>query len=271
LDDTAAITLEPLGKIRFKSNSVPEAMRSATSIAFRAAHLVLRAMTKPLRDSIPSNPETLRQEILAKHPVVNLESLLDWCWEAGLPVVHLPNLPAKKPQALCLRIKGRFVVFLCHGATSPAWQAFHLAHELGHICLGHLQEEGETEDSLCLDDTIKRDDLTEGEKQANTFAVALLLGSSEIKFTASDTNTARTLAPIVQTFAEENRLDPATVVLNVFHHDHSRTGRNMDTVKLLEGDKAAGLTIRQFVQQYLDFEVLSNEDDEFLQHLMKAV
>jgi hypothetical protein len=60
LDDTAAITLEPLGKIRFKSNSVPEAMRSATSIAFRAAHLVLRAMTKPLRDSIPSNPEILR-------------------------------------------------------------------------------------------------------------------------------------------------------------------------------------------------------------------
>jgi Zn-dependent peptidase ImmA (M78 family) len=268
LDDDAKITLDLCQEVRFKSSAVPEDMLPATSIALRAARLVMRAMTKDLRSDLPTNPADLRQEILrkSKNAVVNLEGLLHWCWEAGIPVVYLKRLPSKKPQALCLRTKGRPVIFLCDGHQYPAWQAFHLAHEIGHICSGHLPDE----DSFCVDDSIERDDTEVEEKEANAFAVTLLLGKPMIAFEAPSFWNAEALATSARIYAKTNGLDPASIVLNALYYDtdKKRHARNIASVKLLEENILAETVIYQKAITHLDFDSISLEDAEYLKQLM---
>jgi Zn-dependent peptidase ImmA (M78 family) len=275
LDKDTPITLETSEDIRFKSgvNVVPTEMLPATHIIRRVAQLVLLATKNPLRSDLPTTAEALRQEILdkSKTGVVNLKTLLDWCWEAGIPVVYTPNLPPKKPYALCLRLGGRPIIFLCQKEQSLARQAFYLAHEIGHICLGHLPNE----DSFYLEsEEIKREDSDNvgtdmEEKQANVFAVTLLLGQSNITFTAPTYWNASMLAQEAKSYGKANRLDPATIVLNVeYHEKKTRTARNMAAVKLLEQNTSASEMIRAKITKQLDEETLSDEKQEFLSQIM---
>jgi hypothetical protein len=268
LDTEESITLEPLGRVLFKSggNTVPEALRATTSVCVRAAHLVHRATSVVPPSALPESAMALHEELRQRgHTVVTLDALLDWCWSVGIPVLHLKkeSLPGKKPQALCLRVKGRPVVFLCDAHNLGAWQAFHLAHELGHILLGHL----ESGDSLWLDETIRRDDTQEQEVEANMFAVTLLLRDPEITVNALPSLKAEELAAAARQYGEKHTLDPQALVLNVFHHDTARVGRNMNAAKALEIAPPALERIGKLAAHSLNLSELSDDEAEYLSRL----
>lgn len=121
------------------------------------------------------DPIALRQRILASGaPHVGLNELLNVCWAANVPVLHV-TLPEKvsKFDALVVSDAGRYAVALCRKENSEAWLAFHLAHELGHIACGHLEPDG-----MLVDEKIDTD-TAQQEVEANDYA-AKLMGSAEL-------------------------------------------------------------------------------------------
>lgn len=122
------------------------------------------------------DPVALRQSILATGaPYVGLTELLNVCWGANVPVLHI-TLPEKvsKFDALVVSSAGRYAIALCRKESSEAWLAFHLAHELGHIAHGHLESEG-----MLVDEKIEKD-TAQQEVEANDYA-AKLMGSAEVQ------------------------------------------------------------------------------------------
>ncbi len=264
LDSDGAVTLGQMGKVCFKASAVAEVLRPATSVALSAARLLSRAVTTPVTE-IPSTAAKLREILLARGSVVTLDSVVAWCWDAGIPVLHLQNLPGAKPQALCLRYKGRPYVFLFDGHNLSAWQVFHLLHELGHVCSGHLNEEN----SLCVDEKIERGDTQAEESQANAFAVEALLGNAEIQFDVPDRFTAEQLAQAARSHGAAHRLDAGAIVLNAFHYDKDkkRVARNMKAASLLEPTPPALARIGAQANRRLEWDNLSEDDAAYLRCL----
>jgi len=115
-----------------------------------------------------------RIHVEAKNDVgrVTLESLLDWMWGRSLPVV--PLLGKSGFSAAVLNIDDRPVVILKEARDLADYWLFDLAHELGHIALGHISET-----SLIDVDAPSRFSSDDDEVAANLFALNLLLPGYE--------------------------------------------------------------------------------------------
>jgi hypothetical protein len=155
-----------------------KALQSSTLIANALCRTALASV--PPRAELASfeDPVQLRKSILqSRAKYVGLPELLEFCWSAGIPVLHI-CFPTgqKKFDALAISEGGRHAIALCRNERSPAWLAFHLAHEIGHIALGHLNAEG-----MIIDEKIEDDALTMAqEAEANAYAITLL-GSTGIE------------------------------------------------------------------------------------------
>lgn len=147
-------------------------LQSSTLIANSLCRTALGSLQRQSELAAFEDPAQLRKSILkngARH--VGLSELLDFCWSMGIPVLHVCFPPGqKKFDALAICEAGRHAIALCRNEVSPAWIAFHLAHEIGHIALGHLNAQG-----MIIDEKIEDDGLTvTQEAEANTYAAALL-------------------------------------------------------------------------------------------------
>jgi hypothetical protein len=174
----------------------------ANGLCRTALSLVGEQQLEHLKD-----PVALRQSILATGaPYVGLNELLNVCWRANVPVLHV-TLPEKvsKFDALVVSNSGRYAVALCRKENSEAWLAFHLAHELGHIARGHLELDG-----MLVDEKIDTD-TAQQEVEANDYA-AKLMGSADIdppKLSFRLTSTASQFAAV----GKANRVSPGHLVL----------------------------------------------------------
>ena len=83
----------------------------------------------------------LGQKTIGRGKAFGKGSLLSWCWHHDSIVVPLTRLPKSvaKMDGLVANIDGRPVIVISKKQKQPAWLAFILAHELGHIQLGHTQ------------------------------------------------------------------------------------------------------------------------------------
>jgi hypothetical protein len=109
--------------------------------------------------------------------VVDFQSLLDYCWSKGVIVLGVTRFAGKKPDGMALKVGTRPVIILCKSTSHPAWSAFDLGHELGHLALGHVDNDG-----LVLDKTLDGADTDQEEREANDFAAEVLTGSRETSF-----------------------------------------------------------------------------------------
>jgi len=119
------------------------------------------ALSRMLLESTPGreNFQTmsageLRAAILTGSQYVGLKELLSASWALGIPVIHLRVYPltAKRMSAMSVRVGDRYAILLARDAVYPAPIAFYLAHELGHILLGHLAEGSAIVDMEILED-----------------------------------------------------------------------------------------------------------------------
>ena len=150
-------------------------------MATRAAQLVNIAVAEaPLAP--PKSASQIRREILGHgESWVSFSNLIDYCWALGIPVIHLMTCPtANRPDGLRPRIKGRPVIVLCRNSRSSAWLLFILAHELAHIALGHIDDDG-----MLIDENVKRNIQDTEETEANRFAEEVLSGDAESGFRTS--------------------------------------------------------------------------------------
>lgn len=174
--------LPGLSPPRFKHTVrvTPSQLGPATMIASSLAKAVIAAL--PDRPTIRgASAEDVRAQILQTAGArIDFNSLVEFAWKHGIPIIPLPNLPRgiRKMDAAAINVGSRPVIVIARRTDSKAWLSFLLAHELGHVCLGHVPEngslvEGSITDSAEFD---AQSQIDTQEQEANEFAHTLLGG-----------------------------------------------------------------------------------------------
>jgi hypothetical protein len=259
------IRLRDFGTCKFKKRAdvTEDDLALSRVLATRAAQLAASAVSTPA-EMIPISAGEIRQQILGDDaPWVGLNELLHYCWSIGLPVLHLDHFPksAKRPDGFAARVNGRSVIVLCRHAKYSAWLLFILAHELGHLALGHVPDEG-----TLIDQGIDEDSTDVEEQQANAFAIELLTGRSGRQFNAAGRwPNAEGLAKSAMEIGRRSMIDPGHVVLNYAHSmGPSFFPVGQAALKFLEPHGDAVATVRARMAANLDWSRLPEDSSEFL-------
>jgi hypothetical protein len=264
------VRLRDFGGCKFKkrANSCDEEFALARVVATRAAQLAASAISTPIRE-IPPDAAQIRNEILGSDVAwVGLTELLDYCWRIGVPVLHLDHFPknAKRPDGFAARILGRPVIVLCRNTQSSAWLLFILAHELGHLALDHVPDNGSLMDQRIVDSASDPE-----ERDANAFATELLTGDVDRRFiTTGRWPNAQNLARGALEIGKRQQIDPGHIVLNYAHS----MGKAFFPVakassKLLEPRGDAVFQVRTKMAENLDWNLLPEDSSEFLMRVTK--
>lgn len=207
----------------------------AVALAKSASRIALGSMSCSYSPP-PASAAQIRDHILSSGASwVGLPQILDACWSNGIPVLHLasPLLGRKKMDGIAMSIKGRPSIVLSN-VRKHGFLLFHLAHELGHIALGHLSENG-----AIVDDEIKKDESDAGrnpqEIEADRFAIELLTGNADTRLILPRLIQARQLADTAIRFGKDRKIDPTHAVLNVAHNNNQVYPLCVSAVKEISG------------------------------------
>lgn len=236
------------------------------------ARLLAEQVAKFVMLGAPARPggahpdaKTIRAAILEKGAAwVGFGNLLDFTWSLGIPVLHVSELPAgttKKMDGMAVPIGDRAAIVLTSRRRNPSWMLFLLAHELGHICSGHLDD-----GSTFVDADIDAASTDPKEKEANDFALALITGNAGTRIVPKARwPKAADLARGALHLGQQIGVDPGHIVLN---YAHSMPGNFWGVanaaLKLIpsEGDPTA--MIRERVSMNLDWSNLPSEAAQFV-------
>lgn len=208
-----------------------------------------------------TDPLQLRNTILQRHKCVNLEALLEWCVSAGIPVLHVENLPGKKMSGIVVRDDDKYAIVLCKKGH-PSLLLFYLAHELGHIAMGHLSSDGVFADAkIGGADTDANAD--EKEKEADRYAIRLLNGKIEQYQAGRNVRTAMALAQAAVVSGTQNRVDPGHIIAN-YCHGQELYGLLNSALGMLDGPKQGGPIINGAFFQSIEESFLSDDQLELL-------
>lgn len=133
--------------------------------------------------------------------IVDLLGLCSLCWGLGIPIIHLRvfPLPAKRMSAMAVRVGDRYAILVGRDASYPAPTAFHIAHEIAHIALGHLADT-----AAIVDTQILQNEVADAEEQeADQFALTLLTGMPQIPIEMNEP--ARSGAQLAQAVTQATR------------------------------------------------------------------
>jgi hypothetical protein len=264
------VSFREAGTCKFKKskNVTEDQLALARSIATRVAQLVNSATVEPCLP-LPTSALQLRSEILGQgHPWVSLDNLVNYCWSVGIPVAHLTSiLTTKMPDGLAVRVRGRPVIVLCKQARFTAWLLFILAHECGHIVLGHIPDNG-----ALIDEDVNTNERDPEEIEANEFAIELLTGEKTCHFKASGRwPNATDLANWARKLGRELKIDPGHIALNYAH----TMGADFFPVAnaalaRLEPEREALGIVRRKLAERLDWSNLPEDSSEFLMRVSQT-
>lgn len=201
---------ESIRRYKHAANKSVEELQAATAVVDGMAKIAATVAKNQYR-GLPTAGE-VRQEILAQDkPWVDFQSLLEFSWSRGIPVLYMPEIPArKKMDAVAIKVSERPVIALTKKHKHASAMLFSLAHELGHIACGHLED-----NSLLIDEKINEDDVDNPqEHEANVYAIELLNGRPDAAFHSNGWIRADVLASEALRIARQNQVDPGHVALN---------------------------------------------------------
>jgi hypothetical protein len=267
LRDPGAVLPEPLvSNFRLKRHKKDERVkdvRPAVFVAERLSKLVL-ARAKDLPKFDPSlTAEQIRKRLLAAAPGIGLSALVEFAWEGGVVVIHVDpdRLPkaSKKFAGVAMFCGGTPVVVLGSGKDGPPWLAFHLAHELGHLYLGHVTPG----DPPLVDSDIERVDDEPQEKQADAFANTVLTGGPNPGFSSPYKLSGEKLADAAVAFGKANGIDPGTLAL---YYARSTTlwGAGQKALQKLGMDTGAHAILGEALAKHVDLEDATEATVRFL-------
>ena len=251
---------------KFKGlTAVSEQEQSAlTSFAVALAKVLLEATPEVTGDIRHVTARQIRLAIQERHGIVRLDDMLAVSWGMGIPVVHLGVFPlnAKRMHAVTAAVKGRYTILLARSPRYPSQDAFTVAHELGHICSGHLSDIGALLESA---DPARSAPVDDEELTADRFALEVLTGDPDIEVEASQQRfSATALAMAARSEGIERRIDPAILAL-CLGYTSGKWRQAMGALKLLED---GGIDVPSFVNRvalaYLDLTRISDEQQSYL-------
>jgi hypothetical protein len=245
-------------KFKMNKNVSEDQVTASAHYATAMARLALQATDEAYTP--PSvNPIELRDQILQAAQCVDLSALLMWCKTAGIPVLHIEQLPGKKMTGLAIRLHDRFAVVLSRKAH-PSELLFHLAHELGHIANGHLNSDG-----FLADLQIGAGDRGDAdEKEADAYAIRLLNGVA-VKYSAGGRIVSGVqLYRAAKALSERERIDVGHIILN-YGHAQEQFPLAKAALKHVAGSDCGSAVVNSALFEFIDDERLS-EDQLTLLH-----
>ena len=210
--------------------------------------------------------QSLRAFILQDTATVNLASLLVLCWTIGIPVVQLRLFPLRQKgmHAVATRAGERYAVLIGRESRYRAQVCFWLAHELGHIALGHIREACAL---LDVEDPADHEG-DEEERAADAYALELLTGSASPDIEIStQAYSATQLASAVNREAPVHTIDPAVLALCAAHLDGNWQAA-FGALKILQDEDDVPTRINELAVTQLDLEYLSVDNAQFLRTVM---
>jgi hypothetical protein len=166
---------------------------------------------------IPEDADDMNEQILAesgdRH--VSLENIVNYCWSRNIGVVHVDNIPMvrKGLDALVYRYDERYVIIVARkmGIEGAARALFIIAHELGHIAMGHVEENC----ALIDDPNNDADRQKENEPAADAFALRVLSAGRYNESWAGKAKRADTLAAKAVEYSDIAGVDPGHLLLRL--------------------------------------------------------
>ncbi len=172
--DVEPLNPEPaLETMRFKvfKGRLLEGMSAYVVYVHYLSLLVSQISLKLSMDPIPTDPMELHKAITVAYGSLTLESLVNYCWDLGVPVVGIDD-PGGFAGA-CFREQGRNVIVVKQRTSSQSRWMSDILHELWHAA----QEPGRPYRTVIEDDEMSPERLSdEEETTASQFAGAVLLG-----------------------------------------------------------------------------------------------
>lgn len=214
----------------------------------------------------------LRQSILAKKPFVSLVELLAFLWGIGVPVIHLRVFPlsAKRMCAMAVRAHGRYAILLAQDSKYPASIAFHLAHEIGHIALGHIGDDSALVD---MEDPVECTEVQDDEETAaDSFALHLLTGDPQFRVGKEGRgHNPKQLAEQVLKLGPEYGIEPGTLALCYGHETKDWPTVQAAFSRIYASPIPAWTVTNQIASRQMTWDNLSDENASFLRAVMGEV
>jgi hypothetical protein len=266
--DSAAPLRFPKKAVKFKkAKSVGKGELSVSKALAQSAAAVIARGTRQRFTGLGPTIGGIRDTIIcAGERAVNLDTLLDYCWSVGIPVIHIDKFPAKakKMEGMTTLVDGRPVIVLSKSLKRPSWQAFILAHELGHIYHGHLADV-----DVLIDYKLQEGEDDEEERAANLFAVELLTGIPNITFSSPYLLKADELARAAVQSGEKLNVEPGVIVLNYGKTKGTWSLANAALALVGESESALDTIHRKMLAQ-LDVENIGEENYDWILSLTGA-
>jgi hypothetical protein len=168
---------------------------------------------------------------------------------------------------MALKVRERYVILLARESRFPAQVSYYLAHELGHIALGHLVS---TPALVDMDDPLRAPDRTDpDEVAADRFALEVLTGMSEPRvLTEAESYSAAALAKAVVAAAPALQIEPGTLAL-CFGHNTERWDKVAAAMKrIYPGAELVGDAVNRYAIAQVQAGDVSEENEEYIRAAM---
>lgn len=258
---------------KHRSGAIPDKFVAASYIAASLAQAILDAFPVPYTP-LPGDPEALRAAARAQsnEPLVGFDSLLALCWNSGIPVIPLPHLPVglRKMDGAALRVGPRPVIVIAKRQSSRAWLSFILAHEIGHLALGHIAP-GSTLIDVALHEsaTYATDSAQDAdERAADEFALAALGGPDLAAAIASwsPRESAPGLAVAARQLGQRLGVEPGHIILR-HAFESKRWADATNALRFLSEDFDPASRLLDQLRTRLELERLGDDVQELVENV----
>ena len=254
---------------RFKHLSKEDEFQQAALSSFGIA--IGRSLIKgtpPSRNLAGLMPDMLRQAVRRNRAFVDLAGLLAVCWGLGVPVVHLRIFPlsSKGMHAMVVKVDERYAILLGRDAQYPAPIAFTLAHEMGHVALGHLQKSDAVID---MGDPAEAKEADDEEKEADEFALQLLTGEPRPDIqTNIERFGAQQLAAAVLEAGPSRGIEPGTLALCIAYKTDKWPIAAAALKHIYKEGKPVWQEVNAVARRELDWDSLGSDASDYLHAVM---
>jgi Zn-dependent peptidase ImmA (M78 family) len=257
-----------LPKFKATKNEDPQQLMIATSLCSRIAELVASSCKIPYESFSNISVRNIRENILKKYGIVDSKSILAFCWDRGIPVFYCNMFPpkAKKFHGMAIFVNDRPVIVISLKDISPSRLLFIIVHELGHIYKAHISSDAPLMVDEKVDLDLNSDD--EEEIEANEFAGELLFGKANMSYILRDQYKGQRLADCAQQLATRDKISPGLIAWNYGwskgNQGKEQWGITRTAINILEPDANAPLEINQYLEKQIDWDRLSDDNQEHL-------
>lgn len=266
-DPSAPLAAPALGGVHLRRvrdidrDRLAPAIHSAVQIAGAAVRNLNSTVPSP--SAVPSSGLQWRDEIRHSDDRVTLDHLLDDLWRRGIPVIPIDILPAPSFQGLAAVVEDRPVIVVGHKHDEPGRAAFRVAHEAGHIALGHCSVDAPVVDE---DEEIASDD--DMERDADRYATEVLVGSHTIpQVPEEDLEGFKELARRAADLERRTGADAGAIVFSWARSTGDYGTATMAT-KALYRSAGARRKLREFFERFVDLEDPPQSDRELLRSVV---